>query len=142
VVFLALLINLLGSVFNLSYAYRKFPIILLDRLVRIEQIAAYLHDNIHSGFFCYIYYFVVSISGIYICVFLKDKFDIFFISGRITRHSRPSESTFHCLILLSDQPIVFYPNLSLFHNRGTKISAHERFLPRFYAPYAIPTLYI
>jgi hypothetical protein len=68
-----------------------------------------------------------------------NKFDIFFISGRIAGHSRPSESTFHCLILLSDQPIVIYLDSSLFHNRGTKISAHERFLPRFYAPDAIPT---
>jgi hypothetical protein len=68
-----------------------------------------------------------------------NKFDIHFISGRITGHSRPSESTFHCLILLSDQPIVIYLDSSLFHNRGTKISAHERFLLRFYAPYAIPT---
>jgi hypothetical protein len=57
-----------------------------------------------------------------------NKFDISFITGRITGHSRPSGSTFHCLILLSDQPIVFYPDSSLFHNRGTLISAHERFL--------------
>jgi hypothetical protein len=30
----------------------------------------------------------------------------------------------------------------IFHNRGTKISVHERFLLRFYAPDAIPTLAI
>jgi hypothetical protein len=70
----------------------------------------------------------------------KTKFDISFFTDRITGHSRLSESTFHCLILLSDQPIVIYLDSSLFHNPGTKINAHERFLPRFYAPYAIPTI--
>jgi hypothetical protein len=44
------------------------------------------------------------------------------------------------LIPLSNQSIVIYPVSSLFHNRGTKISAHERFLLRFYALYAIPTV--
>jgi hypothetical protein len=69
-----------------------------------------------------------------------NKFDIFSILGRITGYSRPSESTFHCLIPLSDQSIVIYPVSSLFYNRGTKISTHERFLLRFYTLYAIPTV--
>jgi hypothetical protein len=34
---------------------------------------------------------------------------------------------------------MIYPVSSLFYNRGTKISTHDRLLPRFYALYAILT---